>query len=220
MRKSVDISVSTDPLSDFQNIIDYAKLLQGKADMLHCDVMDGKFVEKQTFDYSLIKSINASSLIMLDVHLMTAEPEATLEKYIKAGANILTVHYEAFSNKAQLIKAMQLIKSKNCLAGLSFKPETTVKEISNFLYYADIVLVMGVQPGASGQSMLPQTFDKVKSLANFRQANKLTFKIEVDGGVNEQNTKLLSEMGADILVSGSYVFKAEDKEKAIKKLKK
>ncbi len=220
MRKSVDISVSTDPLSDFQNIIDYAKLLQGKADMLHCDVMDGKFVEKQTFDYSLIKSINASSLIMLDVHLMTAEPEATLEKYIKAGANILTVHYEAFSNKAQLIKAMQLIKSKNCLAGLSFKPETTVKEISNFLYYADIVLVMGVQPGASGQSMLPQTFDKVKSLANFRQANKLTFKIEVDGGVNEQNTKLLSEMGADILVSGSYIFKAEDKEKAIKKLKK
>ncbi len=220
MRKSVDISVSTDPLSDFQSIIDYAKLLQGKADMLHCDVMDGKFVEKQTFDYSLIKSINASSLIMLDVHLMTAEPEATLEKYIKAGANILTVHYEAFSNKAQLIKAMQLIKSKNCLAGLSFKPETTVKEISNFLYYADIVLVMGVQPGASGQSMLPQTFDKVKSLANFRQANKLTFKIEVDGGVNEQNTKLLSEMGADILVSGSYVFKAEDKEKAIKKLKK
>ena len=172
MRKSVDISVSTDPLSDFQSIIDYAKLLQGKADMLHCDVMDGKFVEKQTFDYSLIKSINASSLIMLDVHLMTAEPEATLEKYIKAGANILTVHYEAFSNKAQLIKAMQLIKSKNCLAGLSFKPETTVKEISNFLYYADIVLVMGVQPGASGQSMLPQTFDKVKSLANFRQANK------------------------------------------------
>lgn len=220
MRKSVDISVSTDPLSDFQSIIDYAKLLQGKADMLHCDVMDGKFVEKQTFDYSLIKSINASSLIMLDVHLMTAEPEATLEKYIKAGANILTVHYEAFSNKAQLIKAMQLIKSKNCLAGLSFKPETTVKEISNFLYYADIVLVMGVQPGASGQSMLPQTFDKVKSLANFRQANKLTFKIEVDGGVNEQNAKLLSEMGADILVSGSYVFKAEDKEKAIKKLKK
>ncbi len=220
MRKSVDISVSTDPLSDFQNIIDYAKLLQGKADMLHCDVMDGKFVEKQTFDYSLIKSINASSLIMLDVHLMTAEPEATLEKYIKAGANILTVHYEAFSNKAQLIKAMQLIKSKNCLAGLSFKPETTVKEISNFLYYADIVLVMGVQPGASGQSMLPQTFDKVKSLANFRQANKLTFKIEVDGGVNEQNAKLLSEMGADILVSGSYVFKAEDKEKAIKRLKK
>lgn len=220
MRKSVDISVSTDPLSDFQSIIDYAKLLQGKADMLHCDVMDGKFVEKQTFDYSLIKSINASSLIMLDVHLMTAEPEATLEKYIKAGANILTVHYEAFSNKAQLIKAMQLIKSKNCLAGLSFKPETTVKEISNFLYYADIVLVMGVQPGASGQSMLPQTFDKVKSLANFRQANKLTFKIEVDGGVNEQNAKLLSEIGADILVSGSYIFKAEDKEKAIKKLKK
>lgn len=220
MRKSVDISVSTDPLSDFQSIIDYAKLLQSKADMLHCDVMDGKFVEKQTFDYSLIKSINASSLIMLDVHLMTAEPEATLEKYIKAGANILTVHYEAFSNKAQLIKAMQLIKSKNCLAGLSFKPETTVKEISNFLYYADIVLVMGVQPGASGQSMLPQTFDKVRSLANFRQANKLTFKIEVDGGVNEQNTKLLSEMGADILVSGSYIFKAEDKEKAIKKLKK
>lgn len=220
MRKSVDISVSTDPLSDFQSIIDYAKLLQGKADMLHCDVMDGKFVEKQTFDYSLIKSINASSLIMLDVHLMTAEPEATLEKYIKAGANILTVHYEAFSNKAQLIKAIQLIKSKNCLAGLSFKPETTVKEISNFLYYADIVLVMGVQPGASGQSMLPQTFDKVRSLANFRQANKLTFKIEVDGGVNEQNTKLLSEMGADILVSGSYIFKAEDKEKAIKKLKK
>lgn len=220
MRKSVDISVSTDPLSDFQSIIDYAKLLQGKADMLHCDVMDGKFVEKQTFDYSLIKSINASSLIMLDVHLMTAEPEATLEKYIKAGANILTVHYEAFSNKAQLIKAMQLIKSKNCLAGLSFKPETTVKEISNFLYYADIVLVMGVQPGASGQSMLPQTFDKVKSLAEFRQANKLTFKIEVDGGVNEQNAKLLSEMGADILVSGSYIFKAEDKEKAIKRLKK
>ena len=96
MKRNVDVSVSTDPINDFQNIIEYAKQMQGVADFLHCDIMNENFVPKNSFDYNLVKNINRNSLIMLDVHLMVDEPSVDIPKYIEAGANILTVHYEAF----------------------------------------------------------------------------------------------------------------------------
>ncbi len=219
MKRVVDVAVSTDPISDFQNIVEYAKQMQGIADFLHCDIMDENFVKKNTYDYNVVKSINSASAIMLDCHLMVNEPANEVSKYINAGANIVTVHYEAFKDKNLLAEVLDYIKSCNTLAGISLNPGTPFKEIRAFAYSVDIILVMGVEPGASGQETMSETFDKVAEIYKFKVDNNLNFKIEFDGGVNEKNAQKLRELGVDILVSGSYVFEAKDKVKAINFLK-
>lgn len=219
MKKRIDIAVSTDPISDYQNIIEYAKQMQGHADFLHCDIMNENFVQKNTYDYNLLKNINRNSLIMLDVHLMVNEPTIDIPKYIEAGANILTVHYEAFENKEDLVNVIDFIKQNHTLAGISLKPSTPFKDIRSFAFNCDVVLIMGVEPGASGQTILQETFEKVKEIAAFRQDNNLRFKIEFDGGVNPETAKKLIENGVDILVSGSYVYNSKNRQEAIKTLK-
>lgn len=219
MKKNIYVSVSTDPVGGYQEILDYAKEIQGYADYLHCDVMDGNFVQKFTYDENLIKNINNISLIMLDVHLMVSEPLNYIEKYIDAGANMVTVHYEAFSNKQDVVRAIKLIKRKGALAGLSIKPSTTFKEIKPYAYDLDLLLIMSVEPGASGQKFIPETIEKIKTINAFREENSLSFKISVDGGVNKEIAKKLIDCGVDVLVSGNYVYKSTDKEQAINELK-
>ena len=219
MKKNVDVSVSTLVISDFQNIIEYAKSMQGVAEFLHCDVINENFVKGATYDYNLVKNINRNSLIMLDVHLMVNEPSEDIEKYIDAGANIITVHYEAFENKEDLVNAIKFIKAHNVLAGIALNPSTPFKDIRSFAFNCDVVLVMGVVPGNYGQELLPETVDKVKEIDNFRTENNLHFKIEFDGGVKVENAKTLVGNGADILVSGNYVFSSKNRKEAIKKLK-
>lgn len=219
-KKAVDVAVSTDPVKDYQELLEYAKVVQPIADFLHCDIMDGKFVEKITFDSRFVATINNNTLIPLDVHLMTSEPLASIEEYLNAGTNIVTVHYEAFKNKKDLLTAFKLIRSRHALAGISFKPKTTINEIKSYLFYVDVVLLMSVEPGLSGQALIESTYEKVRQLSQFRFENKLNYKIEIDGGVNDQNAHLLSELGADMLVSGNFVYKSADRAKAIKKLKK
>ncbi len=219
MKKNVDISVSTLVVSDFQGIIEYAKAMQGVSEFLHCDVINENFVKGATYDHSLVKNINRNSLIMLDVHLMVNEPSEDIAKYIEAGANIITVHYEAFENKEDLVNAIKFIKAHNVLAGIAINPTTPFKDVRSFVFNCDVVLVMGVTPGNYGQALLPETIDKVKEIDNFRAENNLRFKIEFDGGVNVENAKTLISSGADILVSGSYVFNAKNRKDAIKKLK-
>lgn len=219
VKKNVYIAVSTDPVSSYQDVVEYAKSMQDKADFLHCDIMDGKFVEKTTYDFALIKNVNANSLIPLDVHLMVLEPSKQIQKYIDAGANIITLHYEAFEDKQQLVEAIDLIKKQNVLVGISLKPETPFKEIRTYCFNIDLILVMSVEPGLSGQKFLNSAYNKIKEIADFREENKLNFKIEVDGGVNDENANVITDLGADILVSGSYVYKSPDRLKAIEKLK-
>lgn len=219
MRRNVDVSVSTDPISDYQNIIEYAKEVQGEAEFLHCDIMNENFVPKNTYDFNLVKNINRNSLIMLDVHLMVNEPSEDIEKYIDAGANIITVHYEAFEDKNDLVEAIKFIKANHTLAGISLKPETQFKEIRPFVFNADVVLVMGVEPGKSGQTLMPEMIDRVREIDKFRQENNLHFKIEFDGGVNPENAKTLIEAGVDILVSGSFVYNSKNRSEAIKQLR-
>ena len=214
------VAVSTDPIQSYEEIVEYAKEMQDKADLLHCDVMDGKFVQSKTYDWTMIENLNQNTALMLDVHLMVDEPLQQIENYIKAGANIVTLHYEAFKKKEDLVKAINLVKSMKTLVGLSIKPETSFKEIRLFCYNIDVLLVMSVEPGKSGQKFISDTFEKVKQIAKFRHDNNLNFKIEVDGGVNAENAKGLREAGVDILVSGSYVFGATDRKKAIESLKK
>ena len=219
MKKIVDVAVSTDPIQDFQNIVEYAKEMQGVADFLHCDIMNENFVKKNTFDYNVVKTINSASAIMLDCHLMVDEPANSVSKYIDAGANIVTVHYEAFYDKNTLAEVLKYIRSRNTLAGISLKPATPFKEIRAFAYNADVVLVMGIEPGASYQETSEETYKKVAEINKFKKDNNLNFKIEFDGGVNEKNAQKLRDLGVDILVSGSYVFTAKDREEAVRFLK-
>lgn len=219
MKKNVYVSVSTDPVSSYQEIIEYAKQMQTTADFLHCDIMDGVFVPKTTYDFMLVKNINANSEIPLDVHLMVREPLKDIKKYVDAGANIITIHYDAFEDKEDIVKAVNLIKFNNTLAGISLKPETPFRDIKPYCFNIDLVLVMSVEPGASGQKLLTSTYKKLKEIDDFRKENNLNFKIEVDGGVTKDNSKILAELGADMLVSGSFVYKAQDREKAIESLK-
>lgn len=219
MKRKVDIAVSTDPISDYQQIIEYAKSVQGVADFLHCDIMNENFVQKNTYDFNLLKNINRNCLIMLDVHIMQSEPTEDIPKYIDAGANIVTVHYEAFEDKENLVNCINYIKNSNTLVGIALKPSTPFKEVRTFAFGCDVVLVMGVEPGKSGQETIPETLDKVKEIATFREENNLKFKIEFDGGVNLLNAQKLVELGVDILVSGSFVYKSVDREKAISALR-
>lgn len=219
MKKDVFVAVSTDPIGEYQLICEYAKDMQGVADFLHCDIMDGKFVPKTTYDAQLVSNINSNSGIMLDVHLMCEEPIDLVEGYIKAGANIVTVHYEAFKDKTQIIEVLNKIKKAHALAGISIKPETSVNEIKIYAHDFDVILVMSVEPGASGQKFMPEALEKIKQLDTLRSSNDFKYKIEVDGGVNAENAKDIIDAGADILVSGSYVYKAQDKKLAIEKLK-
>lgn len=156
---------------------------------------------------------------MLDCHLMVNEPANDVSKYINAGANIVTVHYEAFKDKNQLAEVLKYIKKCNVLAGISLNPATPFKEIRAFAYNADVVLVMGVEPGASGQATDEEMYKKVAEVYRFKEDNNLNFKIEFDGGVNEKNAQKLRDLGVDILVSGSFVYNSKDRASAIKILK-
>lgn len=219
------VSPSTDPISprskNFTNkIIAYAQeLLEAGADFLHCDIMDGEFVNNRTYDYDIVRLINMNCLIPLDVHLMVTNPVLQIEQYVKAGANFLTIHYESFENDYELINALKVIRGSKLLAGMSFKPGTPVEKIEQYLPYCDIVMVMSVNPGMSGKKFLPQSYEKIEKLAQIRKEKKLKFLIQVDGGINPTIAQEIKKMGVDIVVSGNFVFKSKDRKEAIASLK-
>lgn len=187
---------------------------KGGANFVHLDVMDGKFVKNSTFDYKFVDHVKEKTMLMLDVHLMVENPEAVVDKYIAAGADLLTFHFEATNNPEKLLKH---IKSKNVLAGIAINPETPVYKIKDLLKadLADVVLVMSVHPGACGQGFIPGSAEKV---AEVRELSRSVY-IEVDGGVNFKNAKVLRKLGANILVSGATIFNSKSVRKSISTLK-
>lgn len=214
------VAPSTDPTNNIYELIEYAKILQeNDADLLHCDVMDGEFVEKKSINYEDVKKINEKCLLPLDVHLMVKEPAKDIPKYIEAGANIITVHYEAFDDENKLLQTLKMIKKNKTLAGISIKPSTPVKAIFKFLAIVDLVLIMSVEPGKSGQKFLNETYAKIEELNHYKELYNLGFLIEVDGGVNPEIAHNLGRSGVDIVVSGSYIYIALDKRKSINKLR-
>lgn len=184
------------------------------ANFVHLDVMDGKFVPNKTFDEKLVDYVKNKTTLMLDVHIMVENPEKEVDKYINAGADLLTFHYEASKDPAKLLK---YIKSKNVLAGLAISPGTPALKIKDLLNknLVDVVLVMGVEPGAGGQGFIPGSAEKV---AEVREMDRTVY-IEIDGGVNLKNSKILRKLGANILVSGSFIFNSKNMRKAINGLK-
>ena len=186
---------------------DIQKLEDAGADMIHVDVMDGHFVPNITIGPPVIKSLRKYTDLPFDVHLMISPVHKYIEDFSKAGSDIITIHPEATKNVKDSI---DLIKSLGKKVGLSLNPDTPIDAIKKYLDQVDLVLVMTVYPGFGGQKFISKVLSKIKKLKNIKDENKFRFDIEVDGGVNFENNKLAIEAGANILVSGTTIFKNND----------
>lgn len=210
------IIVSPSILSaDFANLERDIKAVENAgADWIHVDVMDGHFVPNITIGIPVVKSIRKITKLPLDVHLMIENPEKYVEPFVKAGADIITFHYEAAGEKSREI--LKMIKSFGVKAGISIKPKTSPDEIFNLLTTADMVLVMTVEPGFGGQSFMPDCAEKIPYIKKNSPQNMI---IQVDGGINAETAKVCTSVGANSLVAGSYVYKSDDIKTAIDSLR-
>ena len=186
------------------------------ADYIHLDVMDGVFVPNISFGIPVIASLRKVTKIPFDVHLMITEPERYITEFVEAGADVITVHYEACSDIAVTLETIRLNGKK---VGLSIKPGTPAKEIFPYLDKCDWVLVMTVEPGFGGQSLIESTLPKIKEIKDEAERRGLKIEVEADGGIGAKNISLLKDAGVDIVVAGSAVFGAPDRQKAIEALK-
>jgi ribulose-phosphate 3-epimerase len=187
------------------------------ADLVHCDVMDGVFVPNITFGIKMVEDLRKVTSLPLDCHLMIVNPEKYVEKFAAAGADIITVHYEAC--KENLADVLKQIKSAGVKCGAVINPDTPVCAIEKVIPLCDMVLVMSVFPGFGGQKFIPSVLDKVREIRAIAGGLGLPLDIQIDGGINEKTAVLAREAGANILVAGNAVFKAENRADMIAKLK-
>jgi ribulose-phosphate 3-epimerase len=183
------------------------RLEEGGADMIHVDVMDGHFVPNLTMGPPIIKTLRKYTKLPFDVHLMISPVHKYIQDYADAGADIITIHPEATENLKESIDLIKKLKKK---VGVSLNPETKIDLVLNYLNEIDLILVMSVHPGFGGQKFMPKVLNKIKELKNIKDQKKLNFDIEIDGGINFDNNKLAIDAGANILVSGTTIFKNND----------
>ncbi|MCM3160455.1 ribulose-phosphate 3-epimerase [Metabacillus litoralis] len=202
---------------------DFAKLGEeikdvekGGADYIHVDVMDGHFVPNITIGPLIVEAIRPVTKLPLDVHLMIEQPDLYIKEFVRAGADIITVHVEASKH---LHRTIQLIKSEGIKAGVVLNPHTPIELILHILEDIDMVLFMTVNPGFGGQSFIPQVLPKIKALADMIKEKNLSVDIEVDGGINEETAKQCVAAGANVLVAGSFIYNKPDRQAAIQSLK-
>ena len=203
------IQISPSILSaDFSQLgIEIKRLEEGGADMIHVDVMDGHFVPNLTIGPPVIKALRKQCSLKFDVHLMISPVHKYIESYAEAGADIITIHPEATHNlEASILKIRQLNKK----VGVSLNPESKIDLILDFLDKIDLVLIMSVNPGFGGQKFMPEVLEKIRKLRKIQDERNLNFDIEIDGGINFENYKKAIDAGANILVSGTTIFKSND----------
>jgi ribulose-phosphate 3-epimerase len=203
--------------ADFGHLADEVKAIErAGADLVHVDVMDGRFVPNLTLGPVVVQAVKQATTLPLDVHLMIVEPERYLEAFVQAGASILTVHAETCPHLHRTLQQIRALKAKPSVV---VNPATPLSAIEEVLGEVDMVLLMSVNPGFGGQSFIEATVDKVRRLRAMGDARGLSFDIEVDGGINEQTARRVVDAGATVLVAGSAVFGAKDYAKAISALR-
>ncbi len=194
--------------ADFSNIAQQIRYVEiGGADIIHCDIMDGKFVPNITFGPIVVKAVKRSTRLPIDVHLMIKDPDSYIEDFINAGADYVSVHQEEV---VHLHRTITRIKELGAKAGVVINPATPVNTLYDILEYVDFVLVMSVNPGFGGQRFIESTIGKIKRLSEIRDEKKLSFLIEVDGGISTKNIKNIANAGCDMFVAGSSVFNQDN----------
>lgn len=200
---------------NLQNDIEQA--LEGGAEWIHCDIMDGHFVPNISFGPEVVKKVSSiASEAFIDVHLMIEQPGRYISDFIDAGADMVSVHYEA---DIHLHRTLTQIKKLGAMCGVVINPSTSIHNIEPILDEADMVLLMSVNPGFGGQSFIDQTYERLHELRDIRELNNQGFLIQVDGGVNLKNLQNIAQAGADVLVSGSSVFSAKSISKRVQEMR-
>lgn len=217
----VEISTSILSVKSENAMQTFYNLEVAHTNYFHIDVMDGRFVEKDNRDSmkEYTNSIKQISSIPLDVHFMVEKVEEFIEEYLPLEPNRITFHYEAAKDKEEIKKWIQKIKENNVKVGIAIKPDTKVEEIYEFLPYIHMILIMTVEPGKGGQKLIPETIEKIGKLKKHLEENQIEVDIEADGGIGEQNIRLLEEKGLDIAVVGSSVISSQNYKETITTLK-
>lgn len=218
----VEVSTSILSVEKEDSVKTFYNLETAKTDYFHIDVMDGEFVNNYTVEImqEYTSQIKQISNIPLDVHLMVKDIKPFIDSYIPYEVNQITFHIEACKDKEEIFNIIKYIKENNIRVGIAIKPNTDIKEIYEYLPYIHTVLIMTVEPGFGGQKLIPETIEKVRKLKEYIVNNNLEMDIEVDGGINLDNVKLLKEAGAEIIVAGTSVINSDNFKNTIELIKK
>ena len=201
--------------ADFANLEYDIKRVENYVPWIHLDIMDGHFVPNISFGIPVVKSLRSKTKLFFDTHLMIENPQDYIDKFISVGSDLITFHYEA--TKENTINVIEQIKNQNKMVGLSIKPKTSVDEIKEYINLVDLILIMTVEPGFGGQKFMEDCACKIKEVKKY--SNNENLIIQIDGGINEQTGKFCTDLGANSLVAGSYIYNSSDVEEKINSLK-